>query len=153
VSTWRLVLFEEVLIDLHDSDRALDLHTNAVADDQTGQALPVDQDDSSGDIRRVVTSALAEAARGDEDALTGLIAVQRADESLYLGPAHRSVQGLALRPDVDSAQYEGILVDNSVDAAVVGEACPGRGAFRAAVAHCHEEIQHRLFEERRVLGM
>ena len=49
-------LLEEVLVDLDDLDRSLDLHTDAVADYQSGEALAIDQYHPRGHGGREVTA-------------------------------------------------------------------------------------------------
>src|SRR5699024_7227156 len=113
---------------------------DAVADHQRGHAGAVDQDDSSGNGLGVGAGASAEAGGGDEHALIGLIAMECAHESLYLGSADAGIERVSLCLDVDTTEAEGVLVDDPVDAAVIGQLRTLCCAFCAAVAHGHDEV-------------
>jgi len=58
------------------------LHADLVLDHHVGEALTVDQDDPILDGVRIVTGMFGESTRGDEDASTGMPAMERANESL-----------------------------------------------------------------------
>src|SRR5699024_7174843 len=101
----------------------------------------------------VLLCATTEACGGDEHALVGLVPVQCTDEGLDLWSTDGGVQGVALRLHVDAAEAEGVLVDDAVDATIVGELGAGGVPFGAAVAHGDEQIEHRLLEEGRFVRM
>ncbi len=73
--------------------------------------------------------------------------------SLDLGSPDCGVEGVALGLHVHPTQAEGVLVDDPVDAAVVGQLGTGRGAVRSPVAHGHEEVEHALLEEGGIVGV
>src|SRR5699024_152205 len=146
-------LLEEVFVDLDDGDRAFGLDADAVADHQAGQAGAVDENEAGGHRFGVGAGTRTESCCGDEDALTSLVAVQRSDEGLDLRAADGGVGGVALGLDVDTGQAEGVLVDDTVDAAIVGELGSGGVTFRAAIAHRDEQIEHCLFEECGIVGV
>src|SRR5699024_5053069 len=111
-------LLEEVLVDVDDLHGAPHLYPHPVADHQARQLRSVDQHDPRLHLVRVALRIDAESARGEEDALAGGVAGERAHELLDRGPAHGVVARVALGLDVDAGEAQGILVDDPVDPTV-----------------------------------
>src|SRR5699024_3061514 len=139
--------------DLDDGDRALGLDADAVADHQVGQTGAVDEHNAGGYRFGVSTGAGAEPRRGDEDALTCLIAVERPNKRLDLGAADGRFGGVALGLDVDAAETECVLVDDAVDPAVVGQLGSRGVPLGTAITHRDQEVEHCLFEESWIIGV
>src|SRR5690606_15370853 len=142
---------EVVLVDLDDREGLPRLDSDPVADHQLGEALTVDQDDAGPDALRVLAGTRGERTRGDEHPASSTHPVQRTDERLNLRPAHGVVGRITLGLHIDTVQTERVLINNTVDAAVTGPTDPGSPALGASVPHGDEHIEHRLFQERRVL--
>ena len=106
-------LLEEVLIDLDDMDRALDLNAHPVAHHQARKAIAVDEHYAGGDLVCERLCLKAELAGGDEDALVGLVSRECAHESLNRRAADDVIGCVPLGLDVDAAQPEGVLVDGT----------------------------------------
>ena len=94
-----------MFVHLDDRHRPLHLHTHAVADHQGGEGVAVDEDHPRGNRLRLALGLSAEPAGGDENALVGLLPVQRADEPLDRGAPHRGVQCVAPAPSLGSGGH------------------------------------------------
>src|SRR3954454_24707354 len=142
-----LPLVEVVFVDLDGTVGLADLYYYLVGDQQVGQAGAVDEDYAGADSSGVLGRLRCEAARGDEDCVLHVVAVQGPDERLNRLAANGVVGGVPLGLNIDPLQAQLVLVDDAVDAAVPAAADPPGSPVGAAVTHGHQYVEDRLFEE------
>ena len=95
---------------------------------------------------RVLAGAAAEATRSDKDAAVCHTA-QGAYESLEPRALDCVVGGISLRLNVNAIQAERVLIDESVDPAVIDLLNDGGLGIRTAIPHCDEQIYDRLLKK------
>src|SRR5690625_5563731 len=101
------------LIEHHDPHRALDQHTHAGPDHQSGQPLAVDQYYTCSDLVREALGILAESARRNKDALVCTVSRQCTNKFLNRGAPDGVRLGVTLSLHVDAGESECILVDDA----------------------------------------
>src|SRR6185312_1458280 len=86
------------------------LYTDATVYHEVCETFTVDQDYAGVDRPRIVDSLARETARGDKNALTGLLPVKCADKTLHLRTPDDIVGRIPLRLDIDTGEAKRVLV-------------------------------------------
>src|SRR5665647_340412 len=137
---------EVVLVEALEHVGLLVVHAHVVEDHQPGELATVNQDDALAQEPGVLHRITAVGAGGDEHTAVSLLTVQGTDERLDRRPPDRVVLGIPLGLQVDAVQTQGVLPDDSVDAAVADLAGVLDGARAAAVAHRRQNLQYEALE-------
>jgi len=123
-----------------------------VVDHELGEPLAVERHDAPvPPTFRPGACLPGGASGGDEHPLVDAVAEECAGEGLQLPAADAVVLAVALGPEVDGIEAEGVLVDHAVDAAVAAAPDP-HAAAAGAVAHGEQQLHHELLEGRRREG-
>lgn len=123
-----------------------------MVDHELGEPLAVDRHDAPvPPTFRPGACLPGGASGGDEHPLVDAVAEECAGEGLQLLAADAVVLAVALGPEVDGIEAEGVLVDHAVDAAVAAAPDP-HAAAAGAVAHGEQQLHHELLEGRRREG-
>jgi hypothetical protein len=141
------LLFEVVLIKLDDRVRLYRLHTDTAVDHEICETHPVDQDHAGVNRPRILDGLAREGTSSYKDALIGLLSMKRANEALHLWSPDGIVGRIPLGLHIDPSQAEGILVDHTIDSAVISATDSTSPLLDTAVAHRYQHVQDGLLEE------